>query len=334
MSESALIENAFSVDFPYAYGIPPFSARLKSQPDDFIVRELLSFDSSEGGEHLYLQLRKTGENTEYIVQMLAKYFAIKKMDVGVAGMKDRHAVTTQWFSCYLPEQSLELNLEEFRQLNNLNVELLQTRRYSRKLRRGAHRGNEFEILLRDLTSCETLEEKLQRIAVQGVPNYFGIQRFGRNANNLVEFEKRCGQKRDTRKSNKRRVNKGHNISISAARSYLFNRVLAERVQDGTWRECLSGEAELEGLPSGPLWGRGKSPASEQAQKIENECLAPFSHWCELLEHCGLNQERRRLILIPQDFEWQWKEEGLTLRFFLAPGEYATSVIKEISLTQE
>lgn len=325
----------FSLDLPYAFGAPQQQALFKSRPEDFIVEELFDLQATGTGEHLFLHLRKTGENTQFVADALADYFGIKKMDVGVAGMKDRNAITTQWFSCYLPGSTLEFDVQKFVQATSLNVELLQQVRHSQKLRRGAHQGNRFEIVLRDLQQNPETETRLQRIQSEGVPNYFGEQRFGHEGSNLKQFNDKVEREanRDSRSRNKRHHNKNAML-VSAARSYLFNLVLAERVKQNTWQQILDGEALLNEQASGPLWGRGRNMAQGHALEIEKYALAEMQTWCNSLEHAGLQQERRALKLSPQNFQWQWKEFGLELRFQLNPGEYATSVLREICSTSQ
>lgn len=330
----------FDLDFPHAFGKPAQKAVLKYQPEDFIVEEIFDFNPANEGEHLYLHLRKTGENTQYLADALANFLNIKKMDVGVAGMKDRQAITTQWFSCYLPGTNTVFDINKFIESSNLKVELLSQVRHIQKLRRGSHQGNRFEICLRELLQNEETEQRLQLIKKHGVPNYFGEQRFGRDGSNLVQFAQIVKQKNENeqeqqhKKQHKKRKGKkgGRNTNsmiMSAARSYIFNLVLGERVRQQNWQNSLEGEVLLEGKASGPLWGRGRSQVTGELDSLEKSVLENLQDWCNNLEHSGLAQERRPLKLLPQNFSWQWQEDKLHLSFQLNPGEYATSVIREI-----
>lgn len=334
----------FNLDFPHAYGKPGQQAILKYQPADFVVEEVFDFNAANEGEHLYLHLQKTGENTQYLADALATFFNIKKMDVGVAGMKDRQAVTSQWFSCYLPGTDTVFDLKSFLESNNLQVELLAQVRHTQKLRRGSHYGNRFEIRLREISRNEETEQRLQLIKKYGVPNYFGEQRFGRDGSNLMQFAQMLNNQKSERelaqaqerKQKKRKGKKGgrntNSMLISAARSYLFNLVLGERVRQQNWQSQLDGELLLEGKGSGPLWGRGRLQVTGALASLENFALENMQDWCNSLEHSGLSQERRPLILTPQNLDWQWQEDNLLLSFQLNPGEYATSVIREVCLT--
>ena len=318
----------FEVDFPRAYAGPLGRADFRTKEEDFIVDEALGFAPEGEGEHQYLQLVKRGENTQWVVKHIARFAGVKEMDVGFCGLKDRRAVTSQWFSVYLPKRDL-LDWSQLAEQENLNVHVLQTGKGAKKLRRGQHEHNRFVITLRNFNvdTPSQLTGLLQSIADNGVPNYFGEQRFGREANNLHaasrwldggERIQKCGPK---------------NIIMSAARSYLFNLVLAERVRQGNWCTSITGDVEIEaGMISGPMWGRGRSSTSEQALAIESEVLQPLSAWADGLEHCGLQQERRPFVLQPQGLTWQHLEQDqqLVLEFSLPPGQYATSVLREIA----
>ena len=114
--------------------------------------------------------------------------------------------------------------------------------------------------------------------------------------------------------------------MSAARSHIFNVVLAERVRQANWNRALVGDREQ---PSGPLWGRGRSLVSQDTLALEEQALAQFGQWLAGLEHCGLSQERRSLVLLPQQMRWNLDGQDLMLQFSLAPGEFATAVLREV-----
>lgn len=315
----------FTPDFPCAYGEPQAAAVFRQFPEDFQVEEVLGFAPEGEGEHVYLHILKRGENTAWIAKQIANLAGVQEMDIGYGGRKDRHAVTSQWFSVYLPTNKAE---PDWQQLINENVALLAVARHSRKLRRGEHQANRFVIRLREFTGVErpALEVLLQNIRDAGVPNYFGEQRFGRQYNNLNQAESLLID----RKPIKSRSEKG--IILSAARSWVFNLVLAERVRQNNWRTMLDGEPQT--FTSGPLWGRGRAASQGELAALEQQVLEPWSHWCNALEHQGLQQERRPLVLLPEAMQWRWLENDLELSFTLLAGEFATAVLKEITqLTQ-
>ncbi|UCH54199.1 MAG: tRNA pseudouridine(13) synthase TruD, partial [Pseudomonadota bacterium] len=253
---------------------PPLRAgTIRARPEDFAVEEMLPFVLSGTGEHQWLQLRKRATNTEFLARQIARVAKVPVRDVGYAGLKDRHAVATQWFSVRLPGRDVT---EWAAQLAE-HAEVLQATRHVRKLDRGALSGNRFTIVVRDCAADGQmpLSQGIQKIAHIGVPNYFGEQRFGRDADNVARAQAMFAAQEVVRSRHQR------GIYLSAARAFLFNTVLARRVTDGSWNALLEGEAVMlagsrsffvaetiddvlrERLdradvhPSGPLWGRGE-----------------------------------------------------------------------------
>lgn len=312
----------FSLNFPFAYGQPDVTADFRTEPEDFQVYEHLGFEPLGEGEHVYLQVQKRGENTAWVAQKIAELAQVAVMDVGYCGRKDRHAVTTQWFSVYLPKVDIEPNWVA---LNSESIQLLRFSRHQHKLRRGDHESNHFVIRLRKIIVANktAFEQKISEVIAQGVPNYFGEQRFGRNANNLPEAHAILVEGKRMRDKQKR------GLYLSAARSYLFNQVLAARVLAGNWMALMDGEPTTE--PTAPLWGRGRSPASGKAAELEQSVISNWAAWCDGLEHAGLSQERRELVLKPEAASWQWLEDDIEMRFSLGSGEFATTILRELAL---
>ena len=324
----------FDLAFPWSQGCPQDKALLKGENAHFFVAEDLGFTPAGVGEHLYLQLESNGDNTQWVADVIAETFTIKPVDVSFCGLKDRNAITQQWFSIYDPKREVETQLQAKiaeLQLRLPRLRVLQQTRGAAKLRRGDHAGNHFVItLVLDEPATSDLNLRLARISDQGVPNYFGLQRFGRDGNNLASFAQwlQAEAQLPINKRNKRRKPTG--IILSAARSWLFNQVLAARVQAGNWRDVLEGDVLIDTqAASAPLWGRGRSATADVAFNIECQALAPFITWANALEHLGLQQERRALVCKPVDFQWRLADQHLTLSFFLPPGVYATSVLREL-----
>jgi len=170
---------------PTLHGPPAMTGIIRAEPADFIVRESLAFELTGAGEHLYLLVRKTGQNTRWVAQRLARVLGLPMRAVGYAGMKDRRAVTEQWFSVHLPGRA-DPDVEAF---GIDGVEVLRTRRHSGKLRIGALSGNRFRIVIRALGGDVTaLERRLASVRDGLVPNYFGAQRFGHGGGNLDLFQ--------------------------------------------------------------------------------------------------------------------------------------------------
>jgi tRNA pseudouridine13 synthase len=291
------------------------SALFRSCPEDFQVDEIIDFQPSGEGEHLLLHIRKRDQNSQWVAGLLAELAGIKRDDIGFCGLKDRFAVTTQWYSLHLPGQGLDIA-----QLKHGDFDILEAGRHHRKLRRGMHQGNRFSILLRDVEFNQpALDQRLQAIAQRGVPNYFAEQRFGHDGNNLHKAHSLID--RDQLKGNRR----GTGLYLSAARSWLFNLLLQRRIE-------INGLAEdIDGDQSAALWGRGRSSANRQVAEIESGVLSEWQSWCYALEHAGLKQERRDLLLRPQDLTVEWPaEQQLRLQFSLDAGCYATALLREIA----
>jgi tRNA pseudouridine13 synthase len=309
----------FSLDFPRAYGALTATAIFRAQPEDFQVDEELGYLPSGEGEHVFLHICKRGENTAWVAGKIAELANVNVMDVGYCGRKDRHAVTAQWFSVYLPKAPEP----DWSLLNTESIQLLSASRHQHKLRRGEHQQNNFVIRLRDVQTDDRnlLQQKIDTVLAQGVPNYFGEQRFGQNGNNLREAEAILVDGKRYRDKQKR------GLMLSAARSYLFNKVLAVRVLANNWTALLGGEINAQA--SGPLWGRGRPLVSGDLLELEQHALADWAAWCDGLEHAGLSQERRALQLTPRNARWNWVDGDLVLHFSLDAGEFATAVLLEL-----
>ncbi|MFO1368803.1 MAG: tRNA pseudouridine(13) synthase TruD [Marinagarivorans sp.] len=303
----------FDTHFPFYHGAPLGDADFRTQWDDFVVDEELPPMEFGQGEHVYLQIRKRGVNTEWLGRQLANQLGIHSNDVGYCGLKDRHAATSQWFSLYLPKIK-DLDGTALLAVIEGELELLQQTRAAKKLRRGMHSANHFKIHLRNLTAHpDAIAERLSLIQQQGVPNYFGEQRFGIEGQNLPAAK--------TWLEEKHRIKRGlEGIYLSALRSYIFNAIVRARLQACPLKELQT--------CSGALWGRGRLPAEYaefETQVLPSE-LAPLLN---ALEHKGLNQERRPLWLLPCDLSWQMPSPTeLILSFSLQPGQYATSLLRE------
>ncbi len=307
----------FDLDFPRSLERPTTAAGFRVQCRDFQVDERAGFEPSGEGEHLLLHVSKENENTRWLARLLAEHYGVEEGAVGYCGLKDRRALTRQWFSVHLPGQVDTDPIPA-----GPGFQVLAATRHGRKLRRGMHDGNDFIIRLRGLRGdSDDMERRLAVIRERGVPNYFGEQRFGIDGGNLAEVARIVARPRPRFKGRR------GGLYLSAARSWLFNLVLADRVRQGIWNSCLEGEAR----PEGPLWGRGRSPALAAVADYESDLLAPWRAWCHALEHSGLGQERRPLVLMPEELRWQWQGHDLELAFGLPPGTYATALLREVAL---
>ncbi|RZL35445.1 MAG: tRNA pseudouridine(13) synthase TruD, partial [Rubrivivax sp.] len=305
--------------WPHAYPASGASATLKCRNEDFVVTELPLQAPSGAGEHIWLDVEKNGANTVFVAQQLAAAAGVQDFDVGYAGLKDRYAVTRQWFSIYFPKGETP----DLTQLQHPEFKVLGQTRHVKKLRPGDLQGNRFRIVLRDLTGERgAIEANLQAVATQGVPNYFGAQRFGFDGGNVEQGRAMLAREIRVRHPKKK------GIYLSAVRSFVFNEVLALRIQQGLWGQALPGDVMDEaGHPTGPLWGRGRVTTTEQAQALENGVASRHATLCDGMEHAGLDQERRALVARPLDMSWAWAQaDQLVLTFSLPAGTYATSVL--------
>ena len=332
-------------NLPYAWGGPCGTGILRATPADFRVTEIPITEPEGTGEHGWLYVRKTGANTEWVARQLAIHAAVPVRDLSYAGMKDRNAITEQWYSIHLPGKSDP----DWSTVDIEGVEILHSERHTRKLKRGALKGNRFDIGITSLTGDNAeIENRLIAIKQGGVPNYFGVQRFGRDGQNLIQAEKLFKGKLKKIPRHKR------GLYLSAARSALFNLILAGRVADNSWSCLMPGDVlQLDGrsacfvaeendsaLPAriesmdvhltGPMWGRGELMTQNAAREYEITNLEADECFRKGLEQAGLKQERRSLRIQANQLDWQWYENGsLRVQFSLPPGAYATSVLREL-----
>ena len=338
---------------PSAFGAPVLEAVIRTTPEDFLVEEIPAFEASGEGEHLLLTLEKRELNTASVAKRLAEWAGLPEMAIGYAGMKDRHAVTRQRFSVHLPKRVApdiaRLQQDDPASSPGQALRVLEVAWHNRKLPRGALAGNRFVLVLREVRGERAdVDARLAQIAARGLPNWFGEQRFGRDGGN-VEAALAMFAGRRVRRDQR-------SILLSAARSELFNRVLAARVLDGTWDKGLEGEvwvlsgsrsvfgpepwtetlagrlAAFDIHPSGPLWGAGELRSTGACAATEVGALqAPEAiALCAGLEKAGLKQERRAMRLVPQELSWQWQgDQALRLDFSLPPGSYATALLQEL-----
>ena len=332
-------------ELPRAYGAAVLSARMRSVPEDFLVAEVDAFEPTGSGEHLLLTVEKRGMNTAFAATRIARWAGVADMAIGYAGLKDRHAVTRQRFSVHLPKRIAP----EIAALESPELRVLASAWHAKKLPRGALAGNRFDLVLRDVQGGRTaIDARLQDIADHGVPNYFGEQRFGRGGDNVAGALAMFAGRRMRREQ--------RTMLLSAARSELFNRVLAARVRAGSWDHGLDGEvwmldgsrsvfgpepassdldarlAAFDIHPTAPMWGSGPLRSAGESQALEAGVLADGDAAALRagLEAAGLKQERRATRLRPQDLQWNWPDpDVLRLRFSLPPGCYATAVTAEL-----
>ena len=320
---------------------------MKATPEDFRVTEVLGFEPCGEGEHIFLWLQKQNLNTAFVAEALAKFTGLPLRNISYAGRKDKHAITEQWFGVHLPGKTDP----DWSKFSLDGAQILRWKRHNKKLRVGVLRGNRFVLTLRDVSDCAEAERRLQLIADEGVPNYFGEQRFGNHQSNLT-LGLRMLEGEAIRNRNRR------NLAISALRAYLFNQFVSARVQQQRLSRPFPGDvmllsgsnsffvAEVIDEPilarlrerdisiSAPMWGAGELAAREEALAFEQSVVQQHQNVADGLIELGLSQERRSVHLRPQQLQWQWQGNTLTLSFELPAGCFATSVVRELLIQPE
>lgn len=344
---------------PRALGAPRARGVVRSRPEDFVVEEVLGFAPAGSGEHLWLHLRKRGWNTEDLALWLARAARLPLRAVGFSGLKDRQAVTSQWFSLHLPGRPDPAFVADSAWPDG--VECLQALRHGRKLNRGTHRANRFRLVIRDLRDGDDLAQRLDAIAGQGVPNYFGVQRFGREARNS---ERGAAWLRGDGEAPRKARLRGY--WLSAVRSEIFNAVLAERVRQGVWHRYLDGDicqpdgsrglfhadvprevaagdgpgvdmaadiatrvARGEVHPTAPLPGNDPMTPRGASGELERAVLARYAGEIAGLEREGVAAARRATRLPVRDLHHERAGDDLVLAFELPAGAFATTVLAEL-----
>ncbi len=327
---------------PRAWGEPVMRADFKTRLEDFQVIEQLPFALDGAGEHLWLWVEKRGANTEWVARQLARWAGVRPRDVGTAGLKDRHGVTRQWFSIWLPGRAEPESLPEIE-----GVRVLEQVRHGRKLQTGALSGNRFVITLRNVAGDRSaIDARLQQLATEGFPNYFGLQRFGRDGANWARALAWVSTGMPRIKPAQR------SRHLSVLRSGAFNQVLAARVQQGSWNRFMVGDVlQLDGServfaddgsaelalrvqqkdlhPTGPLPGETPSLAQGEVLALEQAVLAPMELE-PVWRATRMKSARRALRAVPQELTWAWLDaHTLQLHFFLPAGRYATALLREL-----
>ncbi len=332
---------------------PPTGGKLGPEPEDFQVDEVPLYELSGNGQHLFVRLRKRGLTTQQLLKHVAKASGTRERDIGVAGQKDKHAVTTQWISLLAHEV---LAPEEWQLPDEVSV--VEVTRHDNKLRTGHVAGNRFRIRLVDVPNPEAAEPIRQKLAQEGMPNFFGAQRFGAELSNLDKAI-RFLEEQSTAKSRRKPPRFITKLYPSVVQAEVFNRYVQRRLDVGL-DQLLSGEVvRLEGSPkhfivedpqrelprlaekdihlTGPIWGPKMLAPQQQALELEQAAL----------QSLGLSEQqlaalaklapgaRRDLLVHPRDLQARAETASdgracLVLEFFLPSGAYATEVIRQFT----
>jgi tRNA pseudouridine13 synthase len=329
--------------------LPGIGGMLKSLPEDFVVEEIPAYEPCGEGEHLFLWVEKRDVAAEQLMHHLSQSLGVRHGDIGVAGLKDRHAVTRQYVSV---PATAEANLSK---VDSERIQVLRASRHRNKLRTGHLKGNRFEVLVRDvcleaMTRASAICDVVRR---QGFPNYYGSQRFGRDGETLsLGHDLLAGRRRpgDIPPSRRRFLLR---LALSAVQSALFNDVVAQRVGKGRLQDVLSGDVmqvvasggcfvvekvdreqqrydARETVLTGPLFGPKMMVPGGDAAVCEEQTLLrhslsreSFSNYRKLLPGA-----RRAAVVWLGDLSVMEESEGLRFRFTLPAGAYATVLLQE------
>jgi tRNA pseudouridine13 synthase len=330
---------------------PGIGGRIKAQAEDFEVEEMPAYEPCGSGPFLYLWIEKKGMGAEYFVRQIARRLDIPVGEVGTAGLKDRQAVTQQMVS--VPSDA-EPRLE---QLEGDGIRLLRVSRHGNKLKPGHLHGNRFRILIRDVAADagERLQPLLAHLQEQGIMNFYGAQRFGRDGETV---RLGLGLLRGERSENSRKERLSpflRRLALSAAQSALFNHCLAQRMADGLARRVLEGDVmarwpfggifvaedvareqerldRREIVPAGPMFGRKMFRSAGEVARREAETLQAAGLSEQAFHGFGklLAGTRRHNLVYLGDLAAAVEREGVRLSFTLPAGSYATVLLREIT----
>jgi len=320
-------------------------AQFKLHPEDFVVTERLDVADDGEGEHQWLWIRKRGANTQFVARQLARFADTSPKNVSYAGLKDRNAVTEQWFSVQLPGQETL----DWQQLNNEEFQVLKVIRRQKKLKLGLHEANQFKIRLRDVVDKGLFEQNWNSLVSDGTLNYFGPQRFGHDQNNLTrgfEWLRAGGSNKRVKKPEQSRL-------LSSVRSFLFNQIASSRYQQYGF-ETLAGDCVMlsgsqsvfhveqwddelkQRLTTGDIQLTAGQPGwvskpliSGEAEQFETDCVSPWADIIDCLASKKVKASRRAMRLKPTDPELCWDGSDAVIYFELPKGSFATACISEL-----
>lgn len=332
-------------EWPISLGAPRHTGCFRESPEAFRVEEVLPFEPEGAGEHLWLECEKRNLSTAQLVRHLGERLEVAPRAIGVSGRKDHRALTRQWVSVALPGRPTPPDPAAL--LECAGVRVLRHARHPRKLKRGVHCANRFALWVTGEAACQgSLQARFEVLADTGVPNYFGPQRFGHQGSNLTRA-------RALMADGWRKKRDPEGMLLSSARSFLFNEVLAARIENGGWCRGLDGDvfgldgsasrfagetldetlrarlARLDIHPTGPMWGRGPLGTTLEAAALERRVIEREPALTRGIEAAGADMARRPLRV---RLAAPWVEcaaGGAWLYFELPRGSFATAVLREL-----
>ena len=334
---------------------------IKHRPEDFLVEEIPAYEPSGEGPHLYVHFKKTNVTTDDVVRAFARALRVERKDIGVAGLKDKVGVTTQWISIPAEDRTID---ERIAAVDGTieGVEILDRRRHGNKLKTGHLKGNRFTLVIRDIDPArlDEVARTLERIRTLGVPNAFGVQRFGKYGDTHEQARKWLTGK--DRAPSDPRLRRFH---FSAFQSAIFNAVLEHRVEKGLWTVPILGDLlkkeETGGIfvctdvqldreraeqgelcPTGPIVGDRMRQPEAEAFELEQRIVVPLIEGIDLRRARSLGEGTRRPLRlrlselshesIASSLDEATSSDSphggcaMRVRFVLPKGAYATTVL--------
>lgn len=319
----------------YLLSHEPIDFGFKQSKADFIVDEIPESDFKGSGNFLILLVKKTEMTTWDMVAAFAEYLETEAEKIGYAGLKDKHATTTQYLSFEFK------HAKALKKFSHANIKILKTFQHDKNIRMGDLKGNRFTINLFDVDNIKAgkIEKIARKIEKNGLPNYFGYQRFGKDADSITQAQELIDGEIFVENT------KVKNFLISVHQSRFFNEWLAERVaiskKEGEKFLLLDGDVmrtpeklvtpkkapqkDFEAkkiVPTGLLFGRDVFRAVADAREIEKK------YDDEFFQSKG---ERRDAIVFPKSvtFKFDSDKSRLTISFELPKGSYATVFLEAI-----
>ena len=329
--------------------VPRIVGTLKEQPEDFLVEEIPRYEPSGEGEHLFVWIEKRDVAAEELTAHIARTLGISRQEVGMAGLKDKRAITRQYVS--IPA-SCESRLAE---LETDQIQIDHARRHTNKLRPGHLAGNRFSILVAtaDPQALTRAEEIAAQVGPTGAPNYFGDQRFGRDAQTVLLGWRLLKGETTPQQLHRSRRKFLLKFALSAMQSLCFNRALADRLNAGTARTVTVGDVMQVAASGGPFVAEDQiveqSRFDQQETVISGPLFGPkmtaphgiVAEWeRQILDDLGLTPDdflrhrkltpgsRRPYWTICRDFSLSADPRGVRFEFTLPPGNYATVALRE------
>ncbi|TDR22518.1 tRNA pseudouridine(13) synthase TruD [Marinicella litoralis] len=319
---------------------------IRQAPEDFMVFEHNELNFTESGEHLWLKVEKVNCNTAWVATQISSACKVPARQVGFAGLKDRHAITQQWFSVQLPKIS---DLAVIQAKLPAEVKIIECHWHKSKIKTGFLTYNEFKLRVRGISSGQNqIEENIEAVQLQGVPNYFGPQRFGHDMNNIEQAKDWFAGKIKVNNKNLR------GLLISTARSHIFNLIVAHRINNQTWHQVIPGdvlqlnashswfpahEATTDELArrlsafdlhiTAAMWGEDPVQSTDQCAAIENQIAKTQADYQAGFTTHRVKQDRRAIRIHPKEMTHQWDGNDLLIGFKLQAGAYATSILREV-----